>query len=112
MKNDFIYLRDIIEAVEVIEYYLDGVDIELFENHKMTQDAVIRQIAIIGEAIGRISNKITNLYPQLPVKQSVAMRNILVHDYDWIDVEEVWKTTHNDLPKLKRIVKKILRENE
>lgn len=84
------------------------MDFEEFDTDKKTQDAVIRQIAIIGEAMAKLSKEFTKLHPELPSKEAVAMRNILVHDYDWVDTEEVWKTIEEDLPELKEIIEKII----
>ena len=110
-KSNKVYLEDIIQAIKLIlEDYTSGVSFEKFDKDKKTQDAVIRQIAIIGEAMGKLGNNFVETYPDLPIKEAVAMRNILVHDYDWVDTEEVWKTIEQDLPKLKKAVEKILKE--
>lgn len=110
-KSNKIYLEDIIEAIKLIlEDYVFGVNLKEFNNDKKTQDAVIRQIAIIGEAMGKLDKNFIENHPELPGKEAVAMRNILVHDYDWVDTEEVWRTIEQDLPKLKETVEKILHE--
>lgn len=110
-KTDKVYLEDILQAIKLIlEDYISDITAEDFEQDKKTQDAVIRQIAIIGEAMGKLDQSLVEIYPELPMKEAVAMRNVLVHDYDWVDTEEVWKTIEKDLPKLKEIVAKILKE--
>jgi len=91
------------------DYVLD-LDSKGFDNDKKTQDAVIRQIAIIGEAMGKLDKDFIESHTELPGKEAVAMRNVLVHDYDWVDTKEVWRTVKEDLPKLKKIVGKILKE--
>lgn len=110
-KSNKVYLEDIAEAVKLIlEDYVSGINFEEFDKDKKTQDAVIRQIAIIGEAVGKLDKNFIENHPGLPGKEAVAMRNVLVHDYDWVDKEEVWRTIEQDLPKLKETAEKILLE--
>ena len=110
-KSNKVYLEDILQAIKLIlDDYVSGFSFEKFDKDKKTQDAVIRQIAIIGEAMGKLDNNFVKNHPELPSKEAVAMRNVLVHDYDWIDTEEVWKTIEKDLPKLKETIEKILQE--
>jgi len=110
-KSNKVYLEDIIQAIKLIlEDYVSNISFKEFDKDKKTQDAVIRQIAIIGEAMGKLNKDFIESHPELPSKEAVAMRNVLVHDYDWVDTEEVWKTIEQDLPKLKKTVEKILKE--
>jgi len=62
--------------------------------------------------MGKLEKSFVEEHPELPAKEAVAMRNVLVHDYDWVDAEEVWKTIKADLPKLKKEVEKILKEEQ
>lgn len=106
-----VYLEDIAQAIKLIlEDYVSSINFEEFDKDKKTQDAVIRQIAIIGEAMGKLDKDFIEKHTELPSKEAVAMRNVLVHDYDWVDTEEVWKTIEQDLPKLKVTVEKILQK--
>lgn len=73
----------------ILDDYVSGISFEKFDKDKKTQDAVIRQIAIIGEAMGKLSKDFIENHPSLPSKEAVSMRNVLVHDYDWVDTEEV-----------------------
>jgi len=110
-KSNKVYLEDIIQAIRLIlDEYVSGVDFEKFDKDKKTQDAVIRQIAIIGEAMGKLSKDFIENHPDLPSKEAVSMRNVLVHDYDWVDIKEVYKTIKQDLPELRLSVEKILEE--
>jgi uncharacterized protein with HEPN domain len=110
-KSNKVYLEDIVQAtILILDDYVSGINFEEFDNDKKTQDAVIRQIAIIGEAMGKLDKDFVEDHPELPSKEAVSMRNVLVHDYDWVDTEEVWKTIEQDLPKLKQLVEKILKE--
>lgn len=109
-KSNEIYLHDILEAIEIItEEYVSGFTFKQFEQDKKTQDAVIRQIAIIGEAFNKLGRDSADTYPDLPIKEAVAMRNVLVHNYDWVDTKEVWNTIKSDLPKLRKTVTRLLK---
>lgn len=110
-KSNKVYLKDIIQAINLIlDDYVFGISFEKFDKDKKTQDAVIRQIAIIGEAMGKFDKDFIENHPELPSKEAVSMRNVLVHDYDWVDTKEVWKTIEQDLPYLRQSVEKILEE--
>lgn len=108
-RTNKVYLQDILQAINLIlgEYTM-GMNFAQLAEDKKTQDAVIRQIAIIGEAMARIDNHFAKSHPELPTREAIAMRNVLVHDYDWVDVAEVWKTIEHDLPALKEIVVNII----
>lgn len=110
-KSNKVYLEDILGAIKLIlDEYIASMNFEDFDKDKKTQDAVIRQIAIIGEAMGKLDKEYLDSHPELPGEEAIAMRNILVHDYDWVDTQEVWKTVQEDLPKLKEAVEEILRQ--
>ena len=110
-KKNKVYFENIIKAIKLIlENYVSDINFEKFDKDKKTQDAVIRQIAIIGEAMGKLDKDFIKSHSELPGKEAVAMRNVLVHDYDWVDTKEVWRTIEQDLPKLKQTFKKILQE--
>ena len=60
--------------------------------------------------MGKLDKNFAEEHPELPSKEAVFMRNVLVHDCDWVDTEEVWRTVEQDLPELKEFVEKILEE--
>ena len=90
--RDLMYLRHIRHAIEQIECYTDPVSKEEFFEEEMRQDAVIRQLSIIGEAAGDLSDEIQRDYPSIPWSDVYGMRNKLVHDYFGVDLEAVWDT--------------------
>ena len=80
-------------------------DLEAFQENSQVQDAVVRNIEIIGEAVSRIQKIAPDFIKQhseLPWAQMRGMRNIAIHEYFFVDLEIVWKTVKNDLPKLKQ----------
>ena len=107
MKDYHIYLEDILESIEKIERYLHGVKPAGFGTNDSLQDSIIRRLAIIGEAVKQLPTSVTEKYPTIPWKKIAGMRDILVHDYAGVQIERVWRTTQNDLPKLKQVVTKI-----
>jgi len=97
------YLAHILEAIERIERYTEDIAESIFLENQLVQDAVVRNLEIIGEA----SNNIEKHYPQfaaehpeLPLAFAYQMRNALAHGYFQVDFEIVWTTIRSDLPEL------------
>jgi uncharacterized protein with HEPN domain len=109
------YLDHIREAIERIDRYIGDIDEPTFLADEMTQDAVIRNIEIIGEASHNIESQCPDFaakYPGLPLASAYQMRNAVAHGYFKVDMEIVWKTIHGDLPELHEQVKTILVDME
>lgn len=107
MKNEKLYLSNIKECIEKIETYTsEGKDV--FMRNRMMQDAVIRNLEIIGEATKRISTELREQYPNIPWRQMAGLRDVLIHDYLKIDLQEVWEVVEIDLPDLKPKIENIL----
>lgn len=105
------YLMHIVEAVSRIQHYTEDVDELSFLQNEMLQDAVIRNIEIIGEASHNIEKHygdFANEHPELPLISAYEMRNAVSHGYFKVDVEIVWKTIQNDFPQLKSLTENIL----
>lgn len=109
MKNHLLYLSNIQECIEAIESYtLDGK--EIFMQTRMIQDAVIRNFEVIGEATKKLSPEFRAKYPEVPWRIIAGLRDVLIHDYLRVDLEEVWGIIVNDLPNLKTAIDKIVRD--
>ena len=104
MKDDKIYIEHILQSIDRIEAYLSGKDHQSFSDDFMTQDAVVRQLEIIGEATKRISKELRNINPQVPWSDMAGMRDILIHDYIDVDIDIVWKTASESIIKLKSLL--------
>lgn len=101
-KSDQMYLNDIQMAISTIEKYMQNQTLEVFADDPMRQDAVIRQLELVGEAAGKLSKKFKQEYPQFPARSARMLRNFLIHDYDQIDVETIWYTVEKNIPHLKK----------
>jgi uncharacterized protein with HEPN domain len=72
------------------------------------QDAVIRRLELIGEAANRLTEEFRSHYPEIPWSAIVGLRNVLIHEYDTIDLDRVWETIAKNIPELERQIQKIL----
>ncbi|MHA1239010.1 MAG: HepT-like ribonuclease domain-containing protein [Candidatus Odinarchaeia archaeon] len=111
-KDDTVFLKHILDAINLIEEYLKDKKYNEFKNNRMLQDAIIREIEIIGEAASKISMELRNKYSDIPWRQIVGMRNKLIHGYFGIDLDAVWDTVIKDIPPLKRKLQEIIKIEE
>ncbi|MEP7284512.1 MAG: DUF86 domain-containing protein [Chloroflexota bacterium] len=100
MPQDLNYLSDIIQAAHLIQQFVEGFEQNDFVADVMRQDAVIRRLAIIGEAVQQLSGTFKTGHPEIPWKEMAGMRNILIHNYNKVDIVRVWVTIRNDIPAL------------
>ena len=110
-REFIVYLRDIIDAVEKIEKFTEGMDSERFYADDKTAYAVIRALEIIGEATKKVPQNIKGSYPQVAWREMAGIRDKLIHDYFGVNLEVIWKTVQEDLPTLKPRILQILQEN-
>ena len=107
-RDDTVYLRHILDSIERIERYIEGLTEHDFLVDELRQDAVIRQLSIMGEAVKQLSDEIRDDYPSVPWQDIAGMRDKLIHDYLGVDLEAVWGTVTRDLKPLKNVVQNIL----
>ncbi|MBI3393785.1 MAG: DUF86 domain-containing protein [Nitrospirae bacterium] len=110
MRDARLYLKDIVEAMEQIEAFIEGMDLRGFLADDKTSSAVIRKLEIIGEATKAISDEIRQKYPEVPWREMAGMRDRLIHFYFGVDYPLVWKTAARRLPHLRPFIQKILLE--
>ncbi|MGB9730055.1 MAG: DUF86 domain-containing protein [Thermoprotei archaeon] len=104
------YLQDIIDSINDIEDFTQGMSFEDFARDKKTINAVIRSLEVIGEATKNIPKSIRERYPSVPWKKMAGMRNKMIHEYFGVDIKILWKTIKKDIPPLKQLIQDVLKD--
>jgi uncharacterized protein with HEPN domain len=100
MRRDLEHVQDMVDAAQLTLSYVRDATLESFRHDTLCQDAVIRRIELIGEAARRVSDQTRSAHPEVPWAVMIAMRNLMIHDYDDVDMDIVWDTVQQDLPDL------------
>ncbi len=109
MKADRIYLLHVRDAMQHIMNYTAAGQESFFADRK-TQDAVVRNLEIIGEAIKRVSARLKEAHPDIAWKPIAGMRDKLIHDYFGVNLQLVWDVVVRDLPELKKKIDVLLKD--
>lgn len=110
MRSDRERLMDILESIEHIEKRAP-LSREQFDSNDMLQVWVVYHLQIIGEAAAKLSHSFQERHSSIPWADMISMRNVLVHHYFGIDLQQIWDTIQIDLPFIKSSLMKILDEN-
>lgn len=102
-------LRDILDAIGRIERY-SRHGREAFEKDELIQTWIVHHLQIIGEAVAQLGRSYHEAHPEVPWPQIVGMRNILVHEYFGVDLNETWRTVERDLPVFRSAIERLLDE--
>ena len=106
--NSVSALRDIADAIDNIQKFIDGMDFEAFRQDLKTIAAVERKLLVISEAAIRLKEDAARLCPGLPWPEIRGIGNWLRHQYDRVDLETLWNTLQDDLPSLSTSVRRAL----
>jgi uncharacterized protein with HEPN domain len=107
VKRDRVYLQHIQDAVNDISGYC-GNDRDAFFKDRMRQDATLRKLEVIGQAVKNVSEHPKSRQPAIPWKQIAGMRDKVIHDYFGVNLEIVWGVVEKELPKLQEAIKALL----
>jgi len=107
-RNDHLRIGDILQAIQRIEQYTDGMSFEAFVGDERTVDAVVRNFEVLGEAARHVSEKAVQKSPGIPWLDIRGMRNVLMHEYFGVDLATVWKTIREDLNSLRTELEALL----
>lgn len=108
-SRDLASLRDMLGALGKIRRYLDGKTPADLRADEMFQDAVIRQFTVLGEAAARVSPPTREREPGIPWRAVVGLRNVVVHQYDDVDIDELWRAAIDAAPDVERRAEALLR---
>ncbi len=107
-RKDEEYLKDILMACQNIMSYVEGYDFDMFLDDRKTQDAVVRNLEIIGEAVKGLSEDIKEKYSQIEWNDIARTRDKLIHSYFGIDIDIVWDIINIDISELEKHIVDIL----
>ena len=111
-RQDREFLQDILDAIQRVETYTTGLTFEQFLEDFKTQDAILRNIQVLGEAIKNLSPSLRNSTSDIPWKEMAGMRDRIIHRYFGIDFDIVWKVSKDELPALYPRLNQILPPEE
>lgn len=111
-KDPKIFIEHVLECIGRIEEYTKGVTKDEFFNSPQLQDAIIRRIEVIGEAVKNIPGEIKDKYTDIPWRRIAGMRDILIHDYFGVDLGLTWKVAKEEILVLKMGITEVKRDLE
>jgi uncharacterized protein with HEPN domain len=108
MKRDInLFIQDILDNLKDIDSFSKGLTKEEFAKNKLKQNAIIRSLEVIGEAVKNLPDSFRKKYPKIPWRDIAGFRDILSHSYFGVNIERVWNILEIDLPILKEKMNKI-----
>ncbi len=111
-KDPLIFINHILESIANIENFSKGITKDELPKSVLKQYAIVRAIEIIGEAVKNIPKDFTSKYSEIPWKKIAGMRDKIIHQYFDIDFNLVWLVLEDDLPDLKKKIKRILEKEK
>jgi len=113
MPRDYkLYLEDILEAIEKIQAYMQGVSFDKLQGNNMLQDAILHNLEIIGEAAKHVPDELKAKTSELEWRKIAGIRDVIAHEYFGISMEIVWDILQNKLPDLRSQVSAFLEEKK
>ncbi len=97
-----VYIEDVLDSVAKIEQYTQVIDEQDFLADTQVQDAVLRRLEIMGEAVKNIPPTFRDRYPDIPWKKIAGLRDVLIHEYFGVNMRRAWKVAKQDIFELKQ----------
>ena len=110
-RSLLLYCDDILDAIEAIRGYVEGIDFEEFAGDPMRCDAVLYQLVIIGEAVRQIPVAVRERHPEIEWRRVVGMRDVVVHGYHRVELSIVWSIAISQLEPLRAVVLRLVCES-
>ena len=107
-RNVNLFLIDILDSISDAQNFMEGVSKKSFFENKEKQNAVIRTIEIIGEAVKNIPPSFRTKHPHIEWSKIAGMRDIIIHGYFRVDLNAVWNVVRDDLPSLKEEISSLI----
>jgi uncharacterized protein with HEPN domain len=111
-KDPIIYLTHIQDCIGKIQQYIKGMNEDDFLNNPLIQDAVIRNLEIIGEATKQLNQDFRSKYPQIPWKRVAGLRDKLIHDYIGVDLWADWSVVEKVIPDFDQQIQTIIQKEK
>lgn len=108
MRREQLYLQDILDACDIIQAFLEGLDAPTFLASELHKAAILQKLTVVGEAAARLSQAFRETHLQVEWRDIIAFRNIAVHAYFAVQWDIVWATANDDVPVLRHQVMEIL----
>lgn len=105
-----LYIEDMIHSAGRVLEYTRGLDQSAFTDDRLRYDATIRNLEVLGEAAARVPEEVRQAHPEIPWRQIVATRNVLIHGYIGIDDDVLWSIVQDDVPGLLDSLRTLLHE--
>lgn len=103
-----VYVKDIIGSLYIIESHVKDMKYKEFVENIVTQDAVLRRFEIVGEAASKLDDEYKKLHPTIPWRNMIGLRNIIIHDYSSVNLEEIWRIITDELSSTIIEIEKLL----
>lgn len=110
-RDDSLYVNDMLESIAMIQQFVKGMDYKVFLSDRKTYSATVRELEVIGEASGKISETLKAQHPEIDWRTIKDFRNILAHEYFSINSEILWDIVQNKLEPLKNQIAALVKNN-